>query len=355
MPTQLQCGMTDRTDNSLNATQNVTQRTALFDELATYFDQRVSATHLDKRLRIEERRNQKFSKPIPWWKQLKSVRFLFRLFLHLTLLRGRGQRNALDLKVEHYEFDQPRAAKAAKPEVQHLRILHLSDFHINAHPDYARVLAERLKDIEADLTLFTGDLRARSFGSNAPALAALESIAEMIPNLGGHCYAALGNHDSITLVPHLEQLGFQCLINESVEFDINNIPIVLSGVDDPSDYRCDDLSACLPDHLQDESARTYLAPRLAILMAHSPELIASAAARGYDIYLTGHLHGGQICWPSGRPIRYKLDLPWEYCSGGWRKNNLQGYTSRGSGTTIVDARFNCPPEVTILTFSANKN
>ena len=318
----------------------------LFNELKSYLGQRIDDAHLQKRLRIEQRRNQRFGQPASPWKKLKSVRFLFRLGLYLTFLRGRGRRNALALRIEHHTFSQPDN----KPDAGNLRILHLTDFHINAHPEYARVLGESLDGIEADLTLFTGDLRARSFGSNKPALEALESIAHRIPNLGKHCYACLGNHDSITLVPHLEDLGIKCLINESIELDINQVPIVLSGVDDPSDYQCDDLVACLPGYKQDTDARDHLASRLAILMAHSPELIDNAAARGYDIYLCGHLHGGQICWPTGRPIRFKLDLPWEYCSGGWDYNQMQGYTSRGSGTTIVDARFNCPPEVTLLTF-----
>lgn len=324
-----------------------TEQQQLRDELQSYLGARIPEAHLQKRLQIEQRRNLRFDSPQPLWRQLKSVRFLFRLALQMTFLRGRGQRNALDLRLEQHQFKQPEA----KPDARNLRILHLSDFHINAHPEYAQVLGQTLSGIDADLTLFTGDLRARSFGSNAPALAALESIVEDIPNIGEHCYAILGNHDSITLVPQLEALGIRCLINESIELEINGIPVHLSGVDDPSDYHCDDIAACLPECATDELAQNYLASRLAILMAHSPELIDKASSRGYDLYLTGHLHGGQICWPSGRPIRFKLDLPWEYCSGSWEKQGLQGYTSRGSGTSIVDARFNCPPEVTILSFA----
>jgi len=34
-------------------------------------------------------------------------------------------------------------------------------------------------------------------------------------------------------------------------------------------------------------------------------------------------------------------------AGVWRYQKLQGYTSAGLGTSMVTARFNCPPEITL--------
>jgi hypothetical protein len=34
-------------------------------------------------------------------------------------------------------------------------------------------------------------------------------------------------------------------------------------------------------------------------------------------------------------------------SGRWRYRDMIGYTSVGSGTSIVNARLNCPPEITL--------
>jgi len=34
-------------------------------------------------------------------------------------------------------------------------------------------------------------------------------------------------------------------------------------------------------------------------------------------------------------------------AGPWKYNDMIGYTSVGAGSSIVSARFNCPPEVTL--------
>jgi hypothetical protein len=34
-------------------------------------------------------------------------------------------------------------------------------------------------------------------------------------------------------------------------------------------------------------------------------------------------------------------------SGSWRYHTMTGYTSVGAGTSIVDVRLNCPPEITL--------
>ena len=39
-----------------------------------------------------------------------------------------------------------------------------------------------------------------------------------------------------------------------------------------------------------------------IILVHSPELYDIAANNGYNLYLSGHSHGGQICLPYGIPV-----------------------------------------------------
>jgi len=63
--------------------------------------------------------------------------------------------------------------------------------------------------------------------------------------------------------------------------------------------------------------------------------------------LCGHTHGGQIRLPGGIPLMTNADCPRRFCAGPWRHCHLQGYTSLGTGSSIIAARFNCPPEMTI--------
>ena len=84
-----------------------------------------------------------------------------------------------------------------------------------------------------------------------------------------------------------------------------------------------------------------------ILLAHSPEVIPEASERGFCLYLTGHTHAGQICLPGGWPPMVNARCPRRYIAGAWTFNGMAGYTSRGTGSSGVFARFNCPPEVVI--------
>ena len=82
-------------------------------------------------------------------------------------------------------------------------------------------------------------------------------------------------------------------------------------------------------------------------MAHAPEPFRAAASLGFALMLGGHTHGGQICLPGGFALIGHSRAPHWVRAGAWRWRQMQGYTSRGAGSSIIAARFNCPPEVTI--------
>jgi len=326
-------------------------------ELQHYFGERVSADFLRKRLNREVRRDFWFKYSNTRLKKIFSTRVLLRVALHLLGLRRRGQRNALDLKLENNTVVYN--AEAATPSTwtntasttgdKTLSILQLSDLHIDANPNFAQVLKQTIENQQADITVITGDFKARSFGDNEPTLSIMEQLTPSIPNIGQHCYAILGNHDSLRLVPPLENMGIRCLINESIVVQLATTRLWLSGVDDPSNYAYDDLQASIQNGADHEHWLNNSSDYFSVLLAHSPHVIDAAMKFPFDLYLAGHLHGGQFCWPSGKPVHVKDNLPWDVCNGAWQKGHLRGYTSRGSGTSIIDARFNCQPEVTLHT------
>jgi hypothetical protein len=84
-----------------------------------------------------------------------------------------------------------------------------------------------------------------------------------------------------------------------------------------------------------------------ILISHTPEVYRQAALAGFNLLLSGHTHGGQICLPGGIPITLDSVLPRFMGSGAWKYGSLIGYTSVGAGSSIVPVRFNCPPEITL--------
>jgi predicted MPP superfamily phosphohydrolase len=64
--------------------------------------------------------------------------------------------------------------------------------------------------------------------------------------------------------------------------------------------------------------------------------------------LCGHTHGGQVRLPLIGPLILP-QMGRKYVEGWFRFGSLQLYVNRGLGTVGVPIRFNCPPEIALLT------
>src|SRR5262249_52779558 len=147
--------------------------------------------------------------------------------------------------------------------------------------------------------------------------AAIAGMARVCAGLKGPVYGVLGNHDTIRMVPALEEMGIRMLLNESAILTRGRHVIHLVGIDDAHYYRVDNIekaSARVPDG------------ELSVLLSHTPEIYRQAAHAGFDLMLSGHTHGGQICLPGGIPIMLDSVLPRRMASGGWKYHNMAGYT-----------------------------
>ena len=115
---------------------------------------------------------------------------------------------------------------------------------------------------------------------------------------------------------------------------------ISAGVDDAHFYRADDIGR----GRDADPGRRVLDPAVAYA-GNLPE----AAAAGFDLMLSGHTHGGQLCLPGGIPIKLEARLPRSMGAGAWRYAEMAGYTSVGAGTSLLPVRLNCPPEITLHT------
>ena len=214
-------------------------------------------------------------------------------------------------------------------------ILHLSDLHADLSVPAMRRAAELAHGLEYDLCVLTGDYRGRTHGDCGPCL---EGVARLCDALHGDVYAVLGNHDFITMVPDLEALGIRMLLNECVVIERGTASIYLAGVDDAHFYRADNI---------EKAAAEIPHGSVSVLLSHTPEIYRQAAHAGFDLMLSGHTHGGQICLPGGIPILLEANLPRAFAAGAWRHAGMAGYTSVGTGSSVVPARFNNRPEITL--------
>jgi hypothetical protein len=72
-----------------------------------------------------------------------------------------------------------------------------------------------------------------------------------------------------------------------------------------------------------------------------------AAHAHFNLMLSGHTHGGQLCLPGSIPIKLEAVLPRRMGAGAWQYHDMSGYTSAGAGSSVVPVRLNCPPEITL--------
>ena len=214
-------------------------------------------------------------------------------------------------------------------------ILHLSDLHADMSGPAMQRAAELARDLDYDLCVLTGDYRGRTHGDSRPTLEGMSRLREA---LRSDIYGVLGNHDSIAMVPDLEALGIRMLLNESVSIERDGASIYVAGVDDAHFYRADNLEKAMAD-----------IPHgcVSVLLSHTPEIYRQAAHAGFNLMLSGHTHGGQICLPGGIPILLEADLPRALGAGAWRHADMAGYTSVGTGSSVVPVRFNNRPEITL--------
>ena len=251
--------------------------------------------------------------------------------MKLTGLYGLGLRNAGRIEVRHNHIELQDLPSA----FDGFTILHLSDLHVEMSAPAMRRLAELVSTLEYDICVLTGDYRGKAFG---PFDEALRETARVRAWLGEAVYGVLGNHDTVRMLPELEAMGIRMLLNESETIVRGKQRLHLAGVDDAHQYMAANL----------EKASAGI-PRgeFSILLSHTPEIYKQAAHAGFDLCLSGHTHGGQICLPGSVPVTLSCDLPRRFGAGAWSHESMKGYTSAGVGSSVIPVRFNCSPEVTL--------
>jgi predicted MPP superfamily phosphohydrolase len=303
-------------------------------DIVEILEQRLGSLHARQRLGIEnEHHAQVFGGGLNFFhiENWYSVHSLIRNTLKITGLYWRGVRNTERIQVRHNALTLTGLPAA----FDGFTILHISDMHVDLNPGAMQRLIELLHDIEYDICVLTGDYRGRTFGCFEEAL---EGLSRVRAHLGDAVYGVLGNHDSIRMVPALEDMGIRMLLNESVTIRRTAAHIHLAGIDDAHYFRVDNIEKASAEVPHDE---------FSVLLSHTPEIYRLAAHSEFNLLLSGHTHGGQICLPGRIPITLDSDLPRSMGSGPWAYRNLIGYTSVGVGSSIVPVRFNCPPEITL--------
>ena len=231
---------------------------------------------------------------------------------------------------------------------QPVRILHIADIQAGAIEAYQNEIFERIKLLQPDIIINTGDflqvVAPATFESEWAKLH--ELIKRVNPRLG--TYAVFGDterelyrYEADALKPlvmlssrnqrievgkgGLNLHGLSLYQSKSTEWAMRSIEQWLEE-SDPSDFR--------------------------ILFGHSPNYALAVAESPIDLCLAGHTHGGQVNLPFYGPLVIDSDVPAEWAKGFRRVGIPYLNVSAGVGSNrrhgLPPLRFNCPSEMTMI-------
>jgi predicted MPP superfamily phosphohydrolase len=236
-----------------------------------------------------------------------------------------------------------------------MRIAQLSDIHLDVftEPFFLHYAVDRINRLNPDLVFLTGDFVTCLRGFRKYAHGAAWQCANILNRL--KCpvrYAILGNHDigagAAAVTQALTDNGITVLRNSSLPIERGGGRFWLAGLDDPLEGNPD------PDRAIPASIRN-LPHEPVVLMCHGPDyvddLLTYPAASSVSLMLSGHTHGGQVRLPFFGPLELP-PLGKKYVEGWFRFGNLRLHVNRGLGTVGVPFRFDCPPEISLLTLRA---
>ena len=227
-----------------------------------------------------------------------------------------------------------------------LRLLHLSDLHIERLTRREKKLLEWLDELHPDVIVYTGDLLNYSYLDDELARAECVSLLNQLQAPLG-VYAIPGtpliDRPDILEAIYQQTPHIRLLRNETIELEgYPQLQIIgLTCTHDPQ-----------LDSPKLDQARAASSPdKFTLLLYHGPDLMPQAVRARIDLYLCGHTHGGQVRLPFYGALVTSSFYKKRYEMGRYVEKNTTLYVSRGIGMEGQGAprlRFLCPPEVELF-------
>ena len=249
-----------------------------------------------------------------------------RQFLGLTAMTIPATIGAADarfieptsLRVTNFQLPQSRGD---------CRFVHFTDFHYKGNADYAAEMVQTINALNPDFVCFTGDVVEEA--RFAPkALNFIEQIRAPV-------YGSPGNHDywSQVAFSDFEQAftatGGAWLVDDSILLPRHNLELIgmaLRGI------------------------HAFHPPKAdrRILLMHYPAMAGQLHEHTFDLILAGHSHGGQVRLPFVGALIVPHGVG-PYDLGYYDTPGGPLYVNAGIGTYRIPVRWNCRPEITVVT------
>lgn len=226
-----------------------------------------------------------------------------------------------------------------------LRIVQITDVHMGmflSPREFERVVG-MANETRAHLAIMTGDLVT---GKGDPVDACVNLLAQVKADAG--MYGCMGNHEIYAesedyTEEAARRKGIQFLRSRSAALTFRGHTVNLAGVDYQRKTR---------GYLQGAEALVRSDAAVNILLSHNPDVFPVAEAKGFDLVLAGHTHGGQVTVEFLQQYVNPARFFTPFVSGPYYRNEAAAYVSRGVGTVGVPTRICAPPEVSIIQLRA---
>ncbi len=228
-----------------------------------------------------------------------------------------------------------------------LRLLHISDLHVERVTDRERRLLRLVERLAPDIIVLTGDYLNISYTYDATAqLQTRELLSQLHAPRGVYVIKGSPPVDPPQVLAQLLK-GSEIiwLRDEVVALEWHGVSLQIAGIECSFDVQAD--ARKLRRVLDGRGADAWT-----LLLYHTPDLMPVAAQTNVDLYLAGHTHGGQLRLPWVGAL-VTASVYWKrYEMGMYRERETLLYVSRGVGMEgygAPRARFLCPPEITLFT------
>lgn len=264
-------------------------------------------------------------------------------------------------KFELKEYTLPLLPAGTLRGEEEFRILHVSDLHMIPGQEAKIEWVAALDKLNPDLVVNTGDnlsdqggvpdtLRALGPLLNRPGLFVFGTNDYWAPRPVNPFKYLLGRKREPSYVD-LPWKGMRAAFIERgwhdanqarVEFKVGDVKLAVAGVDDPH-HDLDDYSEIAGAPNPDADLA------LALLHAPEPRVLEQFAADGYQLSLSGHTHGGQICLPGSRALVTNCGIDRARVQGLHDFGPMKMHVSNGLGTSkFAPVRIFCRPSATLL-------
>ena len=219
-------------------------------------------------------------------------------------------------------------------------------------------LVEEVKNENPDIIVLTGDL-VHDRGSYEPGTILAKKLALM-----SKVFFVTGNHDLKRadyrkFQEALDKTTTVTLHNQSVAIKRNGKKITLSGIEDPFS----ETGANVTENILNSVNKIEKTDNYHIVLFHRANHMDLLCNKGFDLIISGHMHGGQVRLPNGRGVctprsSWGSGSPMlfpKYFAGHYKKDGTDMIVSRGIGNPMIIPRLFNRPELTVIILkSANK-